>query len=280
VPLLSDASTQLIEVDGRPLNVAQRGDGPPLLLLNGIGLPLQLWTRLEPHLSDFRLVEVDLPGSGGSPPERAPVTMSGYAALIRGLLDALGIDSADVLGLSFGGMVAQQLAIETPSRVRRLVLASTSCGWGGVLSNPLMLPDTLLDGLAGPPTTDRRRVGRRSSYGLLRAEFGANGSRLPRPRAYLRQLVAASMWSSLAWLPSVQIPTLIVAGSADLVVPVANAYLLAGWLPRGHVHLVDGGGHLCPLDQPAEVGPVVAEFLRDWPTAALAEGGCAEVREG
>src|SRR5262245_51336172 len=116
-----------IHVGGRRLRIRRSGCGPPVLLLNGLAMQLATWKPLVRYLDGFECIGLAIPGSVetvGSPPV---LTMRGFASLTRDLLDALGIERADVLGLSFGGMVAQQLALDAPARVRRLVLVSTSC---------------------------------------------------------------------------------------------------------------------------------------------------------
>lgn len=256
-----------IRVSGRDLHVRQVGEGFPLLLMNGLGLPLEMWGRLEPHLTHSRLIEVDMPGSGRSAATRPPFTMYSYARLARRLLDVLDISTADVLGLSFGGMIAQQLAIDAPNRIRKLVLASTSCGWGGVPSNPLIWSSTLLDAQTGraqranPVNNGYHRPGRQSSYTLLRNELGVHGARLPHPRAYVHQILAATTWSSLPWLATVKHEALVIGGGTDALIPAANTCLLTAWLPNARSHVVPSGGHLCLLDRAPEIGPVIERFL-------------------
>ena len=118
-------SERLIRVGGRKLLVRRSGTGPPILLLTGMGMSLAAWTPFLRHLRGFECIEVAVPGSGGTVARQPVLTMPKFAALARGLLDRLDIARADVLGLSFGGLVAQQLAYDAPTRVRGLVLAST-----------------------------------------------------------------------------------------------------------------------------------------------------------
>src|SRR6476469_5072984 len=129
-------SERLIEVGGRKLWVRRSGTGPPILLLTGMGMSLAAWTPFLRHLRGFECIEVAVPGSAATVARRPVLTMPKFAALARGLLDRLDIARADVLGLSFGGLVAQKLAYDETTRVRGLVLVSTSCGLGGVPSTP------------------------------------------------------------------------------------------------------------------------------------------------
>ena len=153
-------SERLIRVDGRQLLVRRSGTGPPILLLTGMGMSLAAWSPFLRHLRGFECIEVAVPGSGGTVARQPVLTMPKFAALLQitsssirlrtealavdlqalahgveicdYLLHPLDIARADVLGLSFGGLVAQQLAYDAPTRVRGLVLVSTSCGLGGV----------------------------------------------------------------------------------------------------------------------------------------------------
>jgi poly(3-hydroxyoctanoate) depolymerase len=190
--------------------------------------------------------------------------MAGLARLTDRLIAALGFDRVDVLGLSFGGAVAQQLAWSAPERVRRLVLAATVCGLGGVPGSPMALRY-----LADPRVLSSRRQLERASPAL----FGGRARRDPRAaaelpwgpppslRGYAWQLVAISAWTSLPWLHRLPHETLVLAGDDDPLVPVGNGHLLASQIPQSRLHVVRGGGHLFLLDSAEEVCPVIARFL-------------------
>jgi poly(3-hydroxyoctanoate) depolymerase len=264
-------SERLVQVGGRKLLVRRSGTGPPILLLTGIGMSLAAWTPLVRHLHGFECIEVAMPGSAGFVARHPVLTMPRFAALARGLLDRLDIARADVLGLSFGGLVAQQLAHDAPTRVRGLVLVSTSCGLGGAPSNPAIWWSAMLSGVwpaSGRPGA--QRLVRRWSR-VLRRELGAGWSTGPRLGGVTEQIAAASLWSSLLWLPRLTQETLVITGTADALVPAANASILASRMPRAQVHRVHGGGHMCLLDRAAEVGPVVAAFLRSLERTAVNE---------
>ena len=121
----------------RGLRVAMRvqGEGDPLLLINGMTRPLQSWEPFTRELHGRTVVSFDAPGVGGSPTPVLPLSIPGLAALAVAVLDAAGLDDADVLGFSHGGAVAQQLARDAPDRVRRLILVATSCGVGATPGN-------------------------------------------------------------------------------------------------------------------------------------------------
>jgi poly(3-hydroxyoctanoate) depolymerase len=235
--------TTLALTDHR-VQVRVSGYGPPLLLLNGVGAPLELWDPLLRQLPGIRTISFDTPGSGGSPAPGVPLSIPGHARLAAQVLDRLGFAEVSVLGLSFGGMVAQELAHVAGRRVQRIVLCSTSCGWGGVPGSP----DALLS-ISTPERYYSRELSRPRS------------SVRPARRGYLYQFWAAATWSSLPWLWQVNQPALVVTGDQDPLVPPVNAQILAALLPKARLHVVPGGGHLCVLDRAAEVGPRLLEFL-------------------
>jgi pimeloyl-ACP methyl ester carboxylesterase len=228
--------TELLEVGGHTLRVDVQGDGPPLLLITGLGADLGMWAPVTPHLGGFELITFDPPGLGGSSPARLELGMAELADLTARLLDTLGQDRLDVLGYSWGGALAQELAHRHPGRVGRLVLCGTTCGLGGWLGNPQALA-----ALTGP---------------------GAHG-RGPSLAGVTAQLYAIARWSSLPWLHEVSQPTLVVAGGDDPIVPLGNARLLAVRLPDSRLHVVPGAGHFFLIEQPEEVVPVVRSFLLD-----------------
>jgi poly(3-hydroxyalkanoate) depolymerase len=261
---------ELVKVAATTLRVAVQGEGPPLLLLSGLGGNLDMWAPLEPYLGGFEVVTFDPPGTGGSGPGPGPfpLDMSEMADLAAGLLHTLGRGHLDVLGYSWGGALAQELAHRFPQLVRRLVLCATTCGLGGVPGSPRALA-----ALATPwryySRAHLERVAPSLYGGMARRDpgssLGAHSElRLGHPPSlvgYAGQLFAIARWTSLPWLHELHQPTLVVAGDDDPIVPLANARLLAARIPDSHLHVVPGGGHLLLLDQAEEVAPVVRAFL-------------------
>ena len=242
VALEAVKSERLIQVGGRDLWVRHSGTGPPLLLLTGAGMSLAAWTPFLRHLHGFECIEVAAPGSGGTVARQPVLTMSTFAALARGLLDRLDIARADVLGLSFGGLVAQQLAHDAPTRVRGLVLVSTLCGLGGVPSNPASWWNAMLSGV-WPPSGRQgpQRLARRWSR-VIQRELRAGWATGPRLGGLAEQIAAASLWSSVGWLPRLTQETLVITGTADALVPAANASILASRMPRPRFTVSTGAG--------------------------------------
>jgi pimeloyl-ACP methyl ester carboxylesterase len=253
-----DGETAFVETAGQRVRYRVRGDGPPLLMIHGIGAPLELWRPLESKLSDFRTITVDPPGTGHSSTPRGRFGLARHAEVMDDLLTHLGLDSANVLGLSLGGMIAQELARRSPERVEKLVLASTSCG----------LKASLMAALGATPARFRPRpqVERAptisSDPSLLRLQWEAMGEYTPSVRGYVGQLRAAVTWSSRSWLGELEMPVLVIAGDDDPVVPLANGRIIASSVRDGRLEVIPGGGHLCLFKEPVYTSQLIRDFLR------------------
>lgn len=252
------ARTGYLDSTGQRIRYRVRGDGPPLLMLHGIGAPLGLWRPLESRLGDLTTITVDPPGAGRSTTPRGSFGMRDYAAVMDDLVAHLGFGSVNVLGLSLGGMIAQELAHRHPDRVERLVLASTSCGWGAprVSWGPLAA-------LAQPhPVTRRRRPSPGDAGGSLLRDWAREPHR-PSLRGYAVGLRAAFTWSSLPWLEELPMPVLAITGDDDPVVPPENSRIIATKVPRGRLEVLEGRGHLAVLRDPQRASRLIDDFLRE-----------------
>jgi poly(3-hydroxyalkanoate) depolymerase len=251
-----------LTVDGHPVRVAVKGEGRPLLLIMGLGGNIEMWHPLEAALNarGVQTIAYDSPGTGGSPARLVPMRMPGLARHAAHVLAALGHSEADVLGVSFGGAVAQQLALDDPKRVRRLILASTACGIGGVPGNPVTLS------LLATPLRYYSPRFLRLTAGLLYGPgtAGDNFARRARPPSiwgYASQLIAAAGWSSLPRLHRIKSPTLVLAGGADRMVPPINARILAARIPGAEREIIAGAGHLMLIDHAERAAARIAAFL-------------------
>ncbi len=207
------------------LRVAIGGDGPPLLLFNGIGGNLEMWGALLRHLPGRRIVMFDFPGTGGSLPLPKRRRMPALTELVVGLLDALGLQQVDVLGYSWGGALAQELAHCAPARVRSLVLAATV---PGVFGQPP--PPWVLAAMSTPMRYYSRTYMRLVApivYGVaIRSDEGHLDARRQRPpslRGYAHQLYAITGWSSRGWLKMLRLPVLVLSGRGDQLARSATA---------------------------------------------------------
>ena len=256
-------------VDGHLLRVSVRGDGPPILLIMGLGGNIEMWDPLERelHLRGFQTIAYDASGTGHSPSRLLPLRPHGLARQAAHLLDTLGLPDAHVLGVSFGGGVAQELALRNPHRVRRLVLASTACGLGGIPGHPVAL------GLLATPlryySPRFLEATARWMYGpvddpdgrLMHQQVMARRSRPPTLWGYAGQLYATSGWSSLPWLHRITAPTLIVTGGRDPIVPPVNARILGARIPDATVRVVPDAGHLLLMDHADLCADLIGGFL-------------------
>jgi poly(3-hydroxyalkanoate) depolymerase len=263
------AVIRFVDVDGVRLRTSVRGAGPPLLLITGLGASLDLAAPFERELvkRGRQVVSFDAPGVGESTAYTRPRRMSGVVHTIEAVLDALGYDRVDVLGVSLGGVVAQQLAHQAARRVRRLVLAATGPGLGGLPGSPRVLLTLAIPRRYYQPDYYRRVAGRiygwqaRGDPDALLHGSPARFVERPSLRGYLGQLYAITGWTSLPWLHTLRQPTLVLAGDDDPIVPLPNGRILAHRIPDARLHIVPGGGHLFLLEQPAEMAALVARFL-------------------
>ncbi len=273
--------TGTLALPGRVLQVAVRGGDPrwpPLLLCNGIGARLELLQPFVDALDPQRaVIRFDLPGIGGSPQPVIPYHLWTSAPLLSDLLDQLGYQQADVLGISWGGGLAQQFGLRYPARVRRLVLVATGTGALMIPGHPRVLRHMLTPRRHRDPGYSASIAG--EIYGgSLRADPSlASGLLHPDAlpgsgRGYYYQLLAAAGWTSLPLLPLLRSPTLILAGDDDPLTPLANARIMHRLIPRSELHIYHGG-HLDLITHPKPMATIVEAFLN---TQAEAPGSTGD----
>jgi len=260
-------STEDIHCRGVRLRVHRSGAGAPLLLINGIGASLEMWRPVLPHLPGREIIAFDLPGAGRSAVPRVPLRMRGLADIVAELVSQLGVGPVDVLGYSFGGVVAQELAHRHPALVRRLILGATAAGWPAQPPSPLV---TLL--MMTPARYYHRRLaaaivpiiaGGRTARdpSVLQASIDQRVASPPTVRGYLQQLYAITGWTSHPWLGRLQHPTLVLHGSRDPIVPVVNARVMACRIPHATLAEIPGAGHMVLFDEPDRAAPAINRFL-------------------
>ena len=241
-------------------------DEPPLLLCNGIGASFEALQPLVDSLDPRRgVVRFDVPGVGGSPPPPVPYTMPALSSWVTALMKRLGHARFDVLGLSWGGGLAQQLGFQSPRKVRRIVLVATGTGSLMVPAHPRVLATMLTPRRHRDPEY-AARVASGIYGGTMRTdpERGAAllhvATRVGPKRGYYFQLLAGAGWSSLPGLPFVRQPTLLLAGDDDPIIPIANARLMHRLLPHSRLHIYHGG-HLGVLTESDELAGIIEQFL-------------------
>jgi poly(3-hydroxyalkanoate) depolymerase len=242
------------------------GFGVPLVLCNGIGASLEVLDPLVAHLArDITVVRFDAPGTGGSSHSPVPYGFPYLAAVLGRLLRLLGLQGpVDLLGYSWGGALAQQFAFQNPIRCRRLILVATATGAVMVPGKPSVLAKMLtrrrfLDhdhgaAIAGDLYGGAARADPSAVNRLFDRQLTA-GART----GYVYQLFAGAVWTSTFALPLIRQDTLIVAGTDDPIIPVANARIMAALLPHATLHL-HPGGHTDLITNAAELAPVIEAF--------------------
>jgi pimeloyl-ACP methyl ester carboxylesterase len=245
------------------------GEGEPVLLIAGLGLPGSSWWRTVPVLARrFRVITYDHAGVGGSARLRSPFTTAGMARDAISVLDAAGVERAHVYGLSLGGLVAQQLATRYPGRMRSLVLGATHPG-----GHRAIAPERdVLSFLRRRPQLPAREA----AWAFVPYNYGVRCRRHHLDRivediarrlevayaraAYGAQLFAGVTHDALVTLRSVVAPTLVVHGTEDRVIPPENAALLADAIPDAALRLVDDVGHAYVTEWPG-IDDEIAAFI-------------------
>lgn len=280
---MASAEVTMENIGGRSLRVArwrldQPSDHPPILFFNGIGANIEAVAPLAEALSDRGFIMFDMPGTGGSPDPLIPYNIVTMAWTAAQLLDRFGLDVVDVMGISWGGGMAQHFAIQHPGRTRRLVLVATSAGMLMVPGNPAALTkmanprryvdadymakhfETLYGGALGEDTETDKNSGPNKGKSEGKSD---HISRLtpPSPRGYMYQLIAMLGWTSAPALPFMKKDTLIMMGDDDQIVPVVNGKFLASLIPNSQLTIIAGGGHLFLLSHKDECIVSIREFL-------------------
>jgi pimeloyl-ACP methyl ester carboxylesterase len=259
-----------VPVAGSQLHVERRGEGDPLLLIQGMGANTAHWG--EPFLAalepDFELILYDHRGVGRSGPANVDdLTTASLAADALALLDALQIDRAHVFGFSMGGMVAQELALDAPERIATLTLAGTSCG--GTQSKPTSA-DVVQALTMAVLSGDRERVLKTGFGFVFSSAFAGDAANYP-PFAAVARIDPASLSTLLdhqaavvahdtyGRLRCLRAPTLVVHGTEDQMLSHVNGDLVASMVPGARLELLEGSGHLLFWEQPEHVAQLVRE---------------------
>ncbi len=258
-----------VELEGRELNYERGGAGEPLLLIQGMSANHLAWGKPFRSLLEqsFETIVFDNRGIGLSSPATEQFTIAEMAADTAALLDALELESAHVLGISMGGMIAQELALAHPRRLRSLTIGCSYCGGPG---SALMDPADFR-GLAEAWSSGDQGQVFRAMWELNvspafaaddggYAEFTAMAGALPAPRQTIaHQLQAIAAHDTSARLPNLTIPTLVLHGTVDRVLPYLNGPLISSLIPGARLETYEDVGHMFWWEQPGRT----AELLRE-----------------
>lgn len=240
-------------------------DSPPLLLCNGLGQSIEILLPLIEEITDRPVIAFDAIGTGHSSAPFRPLTIPDHAVLVRRMLRHLGIATYHVLGISWGGCLAQQLAHDDPGGCRRVILAATSAGglaswWGTpVALSEILFPlryssETYRD-LVGPLMYGGEAMMRPSLF----HDYASRGI-APSAAGYFGQVAAMCSWTSLGWLHRITQPTLVISGLWDGLIPAVNQMLLAERIPGARLKVV-AAGHLLMYSRRKQIAPAIGAFL-------------------
>ena len=244
----------------------EQGSGEPLLLIMGLSYPSYMWHRSRPLLSKtHRTIAFDNRGIGQSDVPPGAYSIALMASDAAAVLDAARVDSAHVFGVSMGGMIAQEFALQYPSRVRSLILGCTTPGGpNAVRAEPAALQALIRQGMTPEeareaiipfiydPSTPRDRIDEDMA---IRMKW------YPTPQGYAGQLQGIFAWEAYSRIAHITAPTLVIHGETDRLIPPANATLLAERIPGAKLFLIPGASHIFETDQPAAAHRAVTEFL-------------------
>ena len=256
-----------IQNQGAKIYWDERGQGAPVLLIMGLGLTSDMWHRTRPLLeSRYRTIALDNRGVGRSEVPPGPYSLATMASDAASVLDAAGDSSAHVFGVSMGGMIAQEFAVQYPSRVRSLILGCTSPGGPhAVRAEPAALEmltsratmtveefsDAVLQFIHDPGTPR----GRIEEDLVIRRQWN------PSIEGYLAQLHGIMAWEAYSRLPQITAPTLVIHGETDRLIPPGNSRVIADRLPNAKLVLIPRAGHIFSTDQPEASHRAILDFL-------------------
>lgn len=255
-------------IDGLKIRYFDRpgaDDHPPLLICNGLGQAFEILFPLMDELPARRIIAFDAAGVGRSDVPDTMLSIENHADIVAKLMDQLEIPTYDILGISWGGSVAQQMAHDHPTRCRRLILAITSAGGiGSWWGTPLALSEIVM-----PLRYSSREYGNFIGpfmYGgeavlnpQLFRDYAKNSIK-PDYQGYFGQVRAMCSWTSLGWLRTLTQPTQVIAGLFDGLIPIANQLLLANTIPNAQLKIYNAG-HLLMYSERESVGTLITDFL-------------------
>lgn len=257
-----------VEASGLQIHVARKLDVSerPLLLFNGIGANVEILAPLMQALEGIECITFDMPGIGLSDVSKLPMRLPGLAKMASEVLDHFGYGKVDVLGVSWGGGMAQEFAHCYPKRCQNLILAATSAGAVMVPGKPsvfmkLSNPKRYFDKNYLKDIAQHIYGGELRKDPELMNEYTERVRPPKSAQGYLYQLYAATYWTSIHWLHKLKQPTLILAGTDDPLVPIINARILHSRIPYSQLIEIDCG-HLLLMTKMSEVAPMITDFLR------------------
>jgi 3-oxoadipate enol-lactonase len=264
------------DIDGCEIYYEIKGKGEPLLLITGLGYGSWFWHRLVPELEeDFQIILFDNRGSGQSAKPEGPYTVPLMAGDTAGLLDALKLDHISILGHSLGGFIAQELAVSRPDLVGKLILASTNHGGMKVIPITQEALTVMTNREGDPIELVKRGIEIACAPGFVESHpeivkelIDYRFTNPVPPPQYQAQFAAGAGTASYTdsqveqRMASIQVPTLILSGDHDRVVPPGNAELMAEKITDARIVLIQNTGHIFPIEDPVAAASAIKDFLK------------------
>jgi 3-oxoadipate enol-lactonase len=257
-----------VENQGAKIYWDEQGRGEPVLLIMGLGWASPMWHRSRPVLARrYRTIALDNRGVGHSDMPAGPYSIAMMASDAASVLDAAGAESAHVFGVSMGGMIAQEFALQYPQRVRSLILGCTAAGGPTALrAEPEVIevltrrdldPDISV-AASNPfiydPATPQNRL---DEDAAVRKQWW------PNPVGYMAQFQAIIAWEAYSRLPQIAAPTLVIHGETDRLVPPGNAKLIRDRIRAAKLVMIPHASHIFATDQPEAAHQEILQFLSD-----------------
>ena len=258
------------ENNGAKIYWTEQGAGEPLLLIMGLGGSHEEWRRITPKLAgNYRVIMFDNRGVGATEFNAEPFSMELMASDAKAVLDAANVESAHVLGMSMGGMIAQEFALNYPEMTRSLILTVTNCGGKeSVLPKPEVLFTLSGRGIKTPEdafwamapfiydeSTPREK---------LEEDLAAREGKFTKPENFMRQLQAIMSWQGThSRLEQINAPTLVIGGVNDQLIPCENSRIIADQISNSKLVELENSSHIYLTDQPEKSVEAILDFLAD-----------------
>jgi 3-oxoadipate enol-lactonase len=255
-----------VENQGAKIYWDEQGQGTPVLLIMGLSYTSVMWHRTRPVLAQhFRTVAFDNRGVGLSDVPPGPYSIATMASDAAAVLDAAGVRRAHVFGISMGGMIAQEFALQYPARTRSLILGCTSAGGLSAVRAESNVADVLV---ARGMTLEQARdailpyiYDAATPREQIEEDVRLRQPWLPSPEGYMAQLQAILAWESYSRIAQITAPTLVIHGKSDALVPPGNGELIAARIPGAKLVLLERASHLFLTDQTQAAHQEILEFL-------------------
>jgi len=246
----------------------EQGSGEPLLLIMGLSYPSYMWHRSRPVLAKhFHTIALDNRGVGQSDVPPGVYSIALMASDAAAVLDAAGVERAHVFGCSMGGMIAQEFALQYPTRVRSLILGSTTPGGPhSVQPEPEALQTLLRRDV--PPEESKEAIipfiyDAATPRARINEDMAIRMKWYPTAQGYMGQLQGIFGWEAYSRIPRITVPTLVIHGESDRLVLPGNARLIAERIPGAKLVQIPYAGHIFDTDQPAASLHAILEFLTE-----------------